>query len=338
MAAHILPGYEHIDGWHCGSTAIRNACRYVGVELSEPMCFGLGAGAGAFFLKSDHASPSRMFHGRSVALVPPFFRHLGLPFEWHASDDLDWPAMRACLDDGLPLILLADIYYLPYYRSSIHFPGHVVVLAGYDKVAGLAYLSDTDQGSLQTVPLDALSRAMVSRQLPLLMNHNWRQVRPFQLPSFDEASDGADLRQPIRRALRANVEHMLHSPGPIMGLPALHEMAADLPTWGGANDWQWCARFGYQVIERRGTGGGAFRHPMYSSFLRQAETWLPELVEMHAADRMAAIGQQWTALALTFKSISERDTPDGFEEAGAIAREIAKAEAAFWTSLETWLE
>jgi len=340
--ARILPGYKHMDGWHCGSTAIRNACRYVGVELSEPMCFGLGAGAGFFFLKSDRLSPSRIFNGRSVALVPPFFRHLGLPFEWHASDGFDWPAMRACLDDRLPVILLADIYYLPYYRSSTHFPGHVVVLAGYDETASLAYLSDTDRGSLQTVPLDALDQAMVSRQPPFLMNHNWHEVRPFQLLSSGEVSDRADLREPIRRALRANVEQMLHPPSPGFGLPALREMAADLPSWDELEDWRWCTRFGYQVIERRGTGGGAFRHPMYSGFLRQAEAWLPELVESHAAERMAAIGGQWRALALALKApyrtrydaINERDAPHGFEEAAAIAGEIAEAEAALWEELE----
>ena len=337
MEAQILPGYKHVDGWHCGSTAIRNACRYVGVELSEPMCFGLAAGTGFFYLKSDRFSPSRIFNGRSVALVPPFFHHLGLPFEWHASDELDWPAMRACLDDGLPVILLADIYYLPYYRSSTHFPGHVVVLAGYDKAAGLAYLSDTDRGSLQTVPLDVLDQAMVSRQSPFLMNHNWHEVRPFQLPSCGEVSDRAHLREPIRRALRVNVEQMLHPPLPALGLPALREMAADLPSWDELDDWKWCTRFGYQVIERRGTGGGAFRHPMYSLFLREAETWLPELAEMDAAERMAAIGQRWTALALALKTISEGDAPGGFEEAGAIAGGIAEAEAAFWADLAALL-
>ena len=328
MAAYILPGYEHMDGWHCGSTAIRNACRYVGVELSEPICFGLGAGAGFFFLKSDQFSPSRIFNGRSPALVPPFFRHLGLPAEWHASDEFDWPAMRACLDDGRPVILLADIYYLPYYRSATHFPGHVVLLAGYDDAAGLAYLSDTDRHRLQTVPLDALDKAMVSRQPPFLMNHNWLAVRPFDLP---------DLRRPLRRALRVNLEQMLDPPGPILGLPALRQMAADLPSWGGLDDAPWCARFGYQVIERRGTGGGAFRHPMYSQFLRQAEAWLPELGGMDAAGRMAEIGQRWTDLALILKAISEAEAGGGFEQAGAIATEIAQAEASFWHDLAALL-
>lgn len=326
MGIQILPGYEHVDGWHCGSTAIRNACHYVGVELSEPMCFGLGAGAGFFFLKSNHLSPSRIFNGRSVALVPPFFRHLGLPFEWRTSDEFDWPAMRACLDDGLPIILLADIYYLPYFRSSTHFPGHVVVLAGYDEATGLAYLSDTNRHTLRTVPLDTLGQAMISKQPPFLMSHNWHEVQPFELP---------DLGEPIRCALQANVEQMLRPAGPSLGLPALHEIATDLLTWGELGDWQWCARFGYQVIERRGTGGGAFRHPMYSHFLREAKVWLPELAEMHAAERMATIGQRWTALALALKTISAGDAPEGFEETGAIAGEIAEAEAAFWTELAT---
>ena len=326
MGAWILPGYEHIDGWHCGSTAIRNACRYVGVELAEALCFGLGAGAGFFFLKSDRFSPSRIFNGRSTRLVPPFFHHLGFPFEWHASEAFNWPAMRACLDDGLPVILLADIYYLPYYHSSTHFPGHVVVLAGYDPSAAQAYLSDTNRHSLRTVSLDALDKAMISDQSPFLMNHNWHEVRPFTLP---------DLYEPVRRALRANVEQMLRPPGPGLGLPALRRMAAELPAWGELDDWQWCARFGYQVIERRGTGGGAFRHPMYSSFLREAEAWLPGLVGMRAAERMAAIGRQWTALALALKAISKQDAPGGFEEAGGLAGEIAGAELAFWTDLAT---
>ncbi len=46
-------------------------------------------------------------------------------------------------------------------------------------------------------------------------------------------------------------------------------LAAEAGSWPEvAEDWQWCARFGYQVIERRGTGGGAFRL-MYSRFLEE---------------------------------------------------------------------
>jgi len=50
---------------------------------------------------------------------------------------------------------------------------------GYDKSAGLAYLSGTDRGLLQTVPPDALDETAISRQPPFLMNYNRREVRPF---------------------------------------------------------------------------------------------------------------------------------------------------------------
>jgi len=207
MAAYILPGYEHMDGWHCGSTAIRNACRYVGVELSEPICFGLGAGAGFFFLKSDQFSPSRIFNGRSPALVPPFFRHLGLPAEWHASDEFDWPAMRACLDDGRPVILLADIYYLPYYRSATHFPGHVVLLAGYDDAASLAYLLLTfvwnpDYGGRRDWDLFAPS-AFVYTLLAAYLLARQLGDRP------ESAGDGCTLARVARLLIAASALHTL---------------------------------------------------------------------------------------------------------------------------------
>ena len=64
---------------------------------------------------------------------------------------------------------------------------------------------------------------------------------------------------------------MLEPPlGDFEGLPALRRFAAEVGDWPeAAEDWQWCARFLYQVIERRGTGGGNFR-AMYSRFLEEA--------------------------------------------------------------------
>ena len=46
----LVPGYRHLPGNHCGSTALRNLLGYAGVELSEEMAFGLGAGAGFYYL------------------------------------------------------------------------------------------------------------------------------------------------------------------------------------------------------------------------------------------------------------------------------------------------
>ncbi len=86
-----------------------------------------------------------------------------------------------------------------------------------------------------------------------------------------DAIDPARLREAIpaaiERAARAMTEPEFRE---FSGLDAVHRLAAEAGSWPEvAEDWQWCARFGYQVIERRGTGGGCFRL-MYSRFLEEA--------------------------------------------------------------------
>ena len=66
-----VPGYVHTPGNHCGSTALRNLLAFHGVEISEEMAFGLGAGAGLYYLALDDTSPSRWFNGRTARLAGP---------------------------------------------------------------------------------------------------------------------------------------------------------------------------------------------------------------------------------------------------------------------------
>jgi hypothetical protein len=80
------------------------------------------------------------------------------------------------------------------------------------------------------------------------------------------------------------------------------------------------------VIERRGTGGGAFRL-MYSRFLEEAGR--PE------APLAAEAAARWTKLAGTFHAASERDEPDPalWSEIDAAAKRVAEAERRLWTAL-----
>ena len=48
-----VPGYTHTPGHHCGSTALRNLLGFHGVEISEEMAFGLGAGACFYYVALD---------------------------------------------------------------------------------------------------------------------------------------------------------------------------------------------------------------------------------------------------------------------------------------------
>jgi len=295
--------------------------RYHGHGLSEAMCFGLGAGLGFIYFEDPHNSPSRAFGSRVPALEWSFFRNLGLPFDWRAGDGFPWAEMRTWLDRDTPLLLLTDLYYLPHYGKSAHFPGHGVALAGYAN--DVALVADTGFPGLMPVPLNDLAAAMDSPLPPIPIHNNWYPVEYFDLPDMGDA---------IRRALVSNAQAMLKPPADSMGLPGMRLAVARLPRWNQAENWQWCARFGYQIIERRGTGGGGFRL-MYADFLDQASALLPALIKLDAADRMRQTAALWTALSDQLKTISESESPAGFERAAATLADIAEQEQAFYQDI-----
>jgi hypothetical protein len=317
-----VPGYVHTRGNHCGSTALRNLLAFHGVEISEEMAFGLGAGAAFYYLEMDQASPSRWFNGRTARLEETFRELTGAALELRTFAEENggdaWEAARAEVDSGNPALLLTDLYYLDHYGNSAHFPGHAVVLAGYDDE--VAYLSDTGFENLQTTRLENLARA----------RHSAHPAYPLEGHMFTigDSLDRERLEAAVPRAIAQAATEMLDPIwAPYAGIPALERLATEAGSWPEAvEDWQWCARFAYQVIERRGTGGGCFRL-MYSRFL--AEAGLDE------APLAAAAAARWTELAEAFKTASESDEPrpELWRAVGDGAGQVLDAERRLWTAL-----
>ena len=317
-----VPGYTHTPGHHCGSTALRNLLAFHGVEISEEMAFGLGAGACFYYVTIEDASPTRWFNGRTARLEENFGELTGAALELRTFEPGDgdaWEAARAEVDAGNPVLLLTDLYHLEHYGNSAHFPGHAVVLAGYDEEH--VHLSDTGFAQLQsTTRHEDLDRA----------RHSDHPAYPLAGHMF--TATGEVTREQLRAAVPAAIERaareMVASPfGEFAGLGAVERLAAETGGWPEvAEDWQWCARFGYQVIERRGTGGGAFRL-MYSRFLEEAGR--PE------APLAAEAAARWTELAGAFHAASEHDDPEPalWREIDGTAKRVAEAERRLWNAL-----
>jgi len=317
-----IPGFRHVPGHHCGSTALRNLLGYHGIELSEEMAFGLGAGACFYYVVLDDASPTRWFNGRTARLEENFDQLTGAALElrtFEQGDDGAWEAAREEVDAGNPVLLLTDLYYLDHYGNSAHFPGHAVVLAGYDEE--YAHLSDTGFEQLQTTTrLEDLDKA----------RHSGHPAYPLAGHMFTASGGVAQeqLKAAIPAAIDRAAQAMVASEfGEFSGLGAVERLAKEAGSWPEvAEDWQWCARFGYQVIERRGTGGGAFRL-MYSRFLEEAGR--PE------APLAAEAAARWTELAGAFHTASERDDPEPglWREIDSAAHRVFEAEQRLWTAL-----
>lgn len=325
---HSLQGFTHHPGAHCGSTALNNLARFYGHPLTEPLCFGLGEGLGFMTVVLPGRSPSHLAMGRNPFLEERFFHNLGIPFQWAQSPDAKeaWRAAREAIDRNAPVLLKTDLHYLPYYHSKTHFSGHVVVLTGYDEQGGEAILSDTHFETLQNVSIDELAQARKSRHPPSPLENHFHVVERFPIPD--------DLAPVLCRAIAHQAKSMLE---PLeygaakAGAPGMEHLARTFGEWAQAPDWSWCARFAYQIIERRGTGGGNFRR-LYARFLAEAESRLPGKGLSGLSARMEAIADRWTDLATHLKEVSEAEEPAGFAAAGERMAAIASAERAYYTA------
>jgi hypothetical protein len=301
----IIGGWVHIPGIHCGSVTLRDVMTYYGYHWSEAMCFGIGAGLGFYYSVNDEISPTRMIFVRGPGMEPAFFSLAVGPVSWKHADEDALGTIKTIVDRDIPPIIQTDIYYLDYYQSSTHFPGHIVSVWGYDDESREMLVADTHFEGLQKVPYDEFVEGMGSRSLPNPLDYNYMDINP--------TGKVRSLSEIVPEAIRLNAVKMLEGRSSARGesgVSLIRAWSDDLPSWTDAPDWKWCARFGYQVIEKRGVGGGGFRW-IYRDFLKEAEEIIPELRDLNLSIRMNHIGNRWHEIAILLKEISEKEHPDG---------------------------
>jgi len=301
----ILRGFRHQPGTHCGSTALRDALAYRGLEVSEPFAFGLGGGLGFSLVEDDGRSPTLRLNGRRPGLEETAFAALGQRFSWARRWDPD--AIRAQLDAGHPVIAVTDLGELPHY-DGVHFPAHTVLVVGYEGEDFL--LADTAFEDLQRVPESTLERALDALIEPYPTRYHWASV-----PSFDAAAASPDLGQ----ALAATRDWMLQPPGELAGVAGIERLARTIARWPERPDWVWACRFAYQSLEKRGTGRGGFRF-IYADFL-------DEIGRPGAAAGYRRCGALWTSVSAAIKEAFIDENPAALAAAARPLARLVDAEA-----------
>jgi hypothetical protein len=322
---YAVPGFVHRPGIHCGSSAMRNLLDFRGVVLSEPMCFGLGSGAGFLYVTGLPVPPGVSFHGRIMEMERELCGALAIPFPERPERDGDagWERAREAVLHGNPVLISTDLACLDYFGTGTHFSGHRIVLFGFDDGAGDALLSDSEREEPQRVPVSSLKAARSSTVPPYPMENRWCVVRP--------EGPLRPLAEAVPRALGKNAREMLSPPGgSASGLSGIRRMAREIARWPEmTEEWPFAARFGYQVIEKRGTGGGFFRK-LYARYLEEASSHHPPLAAAGLAAKMEGVADGWTEIAAGLKGISESLDPGGFPRVSDLLLRQADREEAFW--------
>lgn len=323
----IIPGYRHQPGFHCASSAIRNVLEFRGIKVSEPTVIGLGRAPGFFYLILKQL-PSRLVHMRCLELEDNFFRAVGLKFQWRETENAAEATRqaKASVDRGLPVLVQTDIAYLPYFNTDQHFPGHAVVICGYNDKKEEFYVSDTLHPETLAVTITDMERARSAAFPPFLLKNKSFTLEDLSGFRIDETV--------VQGAIRLWAEENLNG---IPGLPAaygvksLETLIRDLTNWKEAADWQWSARFTYQIVERRGTGGAGFR-TLYRQFLEEQEEKYPAIQRLRLSDDMTVIEDIYHEMAAAFRRISEEETPD-FSPAMPVLEKLLEREKDFYQKI-----
>jgi hypothetical protein len=342
-----IDGFEHATGAHCGSTALRDFADHYGWGLSEPACFGLGAGLGFVALELPVA-PWRMFIGRPLWLESAFFDNLAIPHTERRGDDWDraWADVKGHLDAGDPVMVFVDLFYLDYYDTDTHFAPHSLLVVGYDETAdateaphadadagtGVAYMADSEFEEIQPLPLSSLREAWAAKDMLPLDN---RYIVPAGDPRAEVSDAARDAIAETARYMLDPADAARETLGDRLGMgthgiPGMHAFADGMSDWPGLEDPQWTARFAYQNVERRGTGGGAFRG-LYAPFLD--ELGAAAGLDDSFAEEMHGIAGDWSSLAGVLYEASETDPGEMgplLETAATRVHEVADRERAFY--------
>jgi hypothetical protein len=314
----IIENVSFPGGLHCETTTLGALLRHEGLELSEPMLFGLGEGLG--FVYWDAKNMDFPFLGgrvKPMALTRTAAERLGLALHVQetASPRKAWQNVTTALAAGQPVGLQLDCYHLEYFGTKVHFGGHFVAMRGYDDTH--AHLIDTaQQGGAVRTTLESLARARGERG-------------PMTARNLSFTISGAvevDLGDAVRKAIAGNARAFLTPPIANLGHRGIGKAARQVTKWlDRSSDPARDLTLAATLMERGGTGGSLFR-ALYRDFLAEAAE-ITDDDDIRLGHRLyAEIAPLWTEVADLVAAAGKSGDPAHLARASQILIGLEAAE------------
>lgn len=286
--------FQHNPAAHCENGVTSNLLRYYGIELSEPMVFGLGSGL--FFSHMPfyklNGMPVTSFRVYPGVIFNRVTRRLGIRVKrmkyrdpLNAMKDLD-----SLLEQGKPVGMLVGVFQLPYFPREyrFHFNAHNITVFGKE---GDSYLVSD--------PVMEQEERLTSGELMKVRFAKGTYPPRGRMYYIVNVPDKIDLRPAIVKGIRKTAKDMLTIPVPMFGVKGIRYLAGRMRKWTGKMGPRAASLNLSQVIrmlEEIGTGGAGFRF-IFAAFLQECAVIL-EKPWLHDVSReMTGIGDQWREFA-----------------------------------------
>ena len=319
---HIVEDFIPLSGKNDATTAIREVIKYYGVNLSEEMLFGLGAGL-SFYYYSMRNLPHPMIGGR---VLPKKFgenlthhSHINIQIKTVEDEESAWNFLKSRIITNHPVIIYVEMAELGYLHMPEDqcFGSRCVTAFGFDEEENVVYISDRDQvgfpitvsplenpQNFHLVPISELTKARNSKKEPFAPNNTWLEIE-WNYYHFL-------TRYQIFTSIKENMIQFLNAPKTNEGLRAIYLFARSMDKWKNwsASKINRAALNAFIMIDQiGGTGGGAFRK-LYGLFLLEAAHQAAAPALGAIGEQYLFLGEQWDDVGHLFFQLYQGEQPD----------------------------
>ncbi|WP_185290346.1 BtrH N-terminal domain-containing protein [Chryseobacterium lactis] len=314
-----IENLKPFDGQHCETTATGTLLQQIGINLSEPMLFGLGEGLG-FIYWNMKTMDSPFIGGRIKPdlLTQNIARNLNLELtvKETSSPQKAWAQVKDLIDSGQAVGLKLDCYHLEYFSNPFHFAGHYAAIYGYDDQN--AFLVDTrQQGGLVQTSLESLAKARAEKG-PMASKNLY-----YILQKTDQEYD---LKKVISTAIRSNAAEYLNPPITNVAYKGILKTSTEIGKWfRTSKDIEGEFKLSAMMMERAGTGGALFRN-LYRDFLKESHELLKFAPLKTGYEAFTEIAELWTSVSYLFEKVSQTQDIRYIEQASDILKNLSDKE------------
>jgi hypothetical protein len=299
MTTEILTNgkpYIHRTSAHCETGVTSALFRDKGLDISEPMIFGIGSGI--FFghlpfvkwtglpISTFRALPGTVFSKAAKRLGANVFR------KRFRSQQKGMDELRRVIRTGQIVAVTTNVYWLSYFprRYRFNFSGHNLIV-----------LYETENGFRVSDP--ALLEYTVD-----CSTHDMERARFARGPMEARGlmyypmsvSPNPDIKKACITGMLDSCKQMIKIPIPLFGVKGMRYLANKIIKWPDKRGYvEACRQLAHVVRfqEEMGTGGAGFRY-IFAAFLQEASELFksPELNEL--SSEMTAIGDIWREFAV----------------------------------------
>jgi hypothetical protein len=326
--------YKHKMAAHCESGAVTSLLNNAGLEISEPLVFGISSGIffGYFHKMKSFAFPTFIVRNKPGSIRTNLAKRLGIKFhsEKFRSAEDGMKRLDELLGKNIPVAVQVDFFYMDYLPEweRVHINVHFIVVVG--KNGSRYIVSDSYFPQLVELETSSMRKARFAGGS---MSPKGFLFYPEFIPQ------NIDYKKAILKGTKKACFNMLSIPIPFLGIKGIRKFARKITEWPSfARDVEHLSHEIMKInilLEDQGTGGAGFRF-MYASFLQQASTILGKPGWSDMSKEMMEIGDGWRNISLFASRIGKnRDLgPDRLKELGTMLNGRADAEERFFRRLK----